>query len=430
MPPRRKWSGIDNREALECHFKAIWPDKLGYRKRQLANWTERRPNDAITEQCLAGQISIISRKYLSLVEQEAIAQQLVERGELPSAFLQRYHATNHQGEPEPCGSSAAGATGTTRTDDAQADPRAADTGTGAGAGAGGAVNDVHVPPPNLDGESTVTGSTCEHVPAGALHADALGAVDGGSGGVSCTAESPCTDCRAQTNRSLSACLANACSAGIIDSNDKQLVWAVKHICVCIKAAGVEDTGRVLGGLVASVQRLGVDERPKLAVPRKIPYLRLSATVAKINCGIRQLVAASEFDLSIEFLNHVAYAAAVLTLLVCGIPPVPAARMSSPQPEVPGWQRRLQRKVDALRKDVSRLTSYLASDNPQMYKRYPVGTRLAAASLLGTKKLELLALAGRKRRYKADMKRKQENQLFRYNERQFYRNLCAKKDSDP
>ena len=204
-----------------------------------------------------------------------------------------------------------------------------------------------MPPPNSDSESTVTGSTCEHVPA--LHADALGAdalgadaleaADGGSGGVSCTAESPCTDCTPQTNRSLSACLANACSAGIIDSNYKQLVWAVKHICVCIKAAEVEDTGRVLGGLEASVQRLGVDERLKLAVPRKIPYLRLSVTVAKINCGIRQLVAASELDLSIEFLNHVAYAAAVLTLLVCGILPVSAARMSSLQPEVPGWQSR-------------------------------------------------------------------------------------------
>ena len=72
--------------------------------------------------------------------------------------------------------------------------------------------------------------------------------------------------------------------------------------------------------------------------------------------------------------------------------------------------------------MSRLTSFIQAGNPRLFTRYPVKSSDEAAALLESKKMELLALSARIRRYKDNIKRKQQNQVFRENERQFYRSL--------
>lgn len=51
--------------------------------------------------------------------------------------------------------------------------------------------------------------------------------------------------------------------------------------------------------------------------------------------------------------------------------------------------------------------------------------IEAATLFETEKIELLVLSARIRRYKDNLKRKWQNQLFREDERQFYHSLSTK-----
>src|SRR6185436_18481265 len=68
----KKWLPDDNKAVIECYFKAD-PSKRGYRQRMHQIWMEKYPQSTITEQRLADQRNVITRrKFLTVVEIEEI----------------------------------------------------------------------------------------------------------------------------------------------------------------------------------------------------------------------------------------------------------------------------------------------------------------------------------------------------------------------
>ena len=69
---RKKWLPDDNKAVMECYLKAD-PSKRGYRQRMYQIWMEKFPQSMVTEQRLADQRNVITRrKFLTAVEIEEI----------------------------------------------------------------------------------------------------------------------------------------------------------------------------------------------------------------------------------------------------------------------------------------------------------------------------------------------------------------------
>ena len=98
--------------------------------------------------------------------------------------------------------------------------------------------------------------------------------------------------------------------------------------------------------------------------------------------------------------------------------------------LPAWRQRLEKRVCALRADVSRLTSFLRDGSlsdtnikqHRIHRQYKVQTLDQARQLLEHTKMQLEATAARIRRYKLEATRRSENRVFVTSERQFYRNM--------
>jgi len=178
-------------------------------------------------------------------------------------------------------------------------------------------------------------------------------------------------------------------------------------------------------LYADARHIPLESRKRIHPPYNIPNKRLHSVTAKVNKVIGAALPSLSTDLQedpITTLNHVVFAGATLVLNRIASKPPTDRRHGAAQSGTPPWEKRLQGKVKSLRADISRLTSFIRSDNPRLYKTYQLTTLQDAQHLLEVRKMELLAISARLRRYREQDRRRRDNHLFSTNERDFYRRL--------
>lgn len=148
--------------------------------------------------------------------------------------------------------------------------------------------------------------------------------------------------------------------------------------------------------------------------------------------------------TLEKLHEVIYCAATAIVRAMGVKIRPSQEPNSVRAElrVPPWERRLQTKIDALRRDIGQLTEYhrgvrsrkLKKRVEEIMSQTRIHTQHEPANnsvhqCLDTLRQKLGALSGRLRRYKASNTRKRDNLLFERAERIFYRNLDSTTGQD-
>jgi len=99
----------------------------------------------------------------------------------------------------------------------------------------------------------------------------------------------------------------------------------------------------------------------------------------------------------------------------------------PRPQTdPPWLQRLARKVEQQRREVNQLQAIKRGEKIKKAQRillkYHVGPDRSIKEACEDAKQRLIALAARTQKYKARLEQYQQNRTFRYNQRQFYRNL--------
>lgn len=177
----------------------------------------------------------------------------------------------------------------------------------------------------------------------------------------------------------------------------------------------------------------MEDRAVLPTPRHVPRKCMGTATAKVNKAIQELLERKEPD-NINDLNNMVYAGARLALgMVTDLEENSTASAPNVMQEnhsAPPWQERLSRKINNLRADVSRLSSLLPRAEldgnglvcEKLTKIYGVRTLQETRYLLEMKKMELQAAAARLRRHKTEHQRRNDNNLFRTNEKLFYRRL--------
>lgn len=141
--------------------------------------------------------------------------------------------------------------------------------------------------------------------------------------------------------------------------------------------------------------------------------------------------------TIDELHTAIYCAATTVVRHHEIVKQPQNKDSSQTSKTPGWERRLERQIDNLRKDLGRLTQYSKNNrSAKLLKNLSnifekIGTHSKhekhnkhITEYIDTLKQKLAAKTGRLKRYKDCTKRKRENKSFYRNEKQFYRSLFA------
>lgn len=137
--------------------------------------------------------------------------------------------------------------------------------------------------------------------------------------------------------------------------------------------------------------------------------------------------------SIEELHCLIYSSAITIIRTAGIKMYTSNTIRTKR--IPPWQRRLNTKIENLRSDIGRLTSYLngnrsnkiAKKVEEIIKPLRISdtTMASLLELKDTKQQKLAALAKRLRRYTECNERRQSNTLFKNNEKQFYKQLSKK-----
>jgi len=206
----------------------------------------------------------------------------------------------------------------------------------------------------------------------------------------------------------------------------------------VSSTGVADEeARVVDDLRALYLRTSCtefDQRRPLIVPRDTSKKKLSAIVGRVNRAIGsflQEVVLEPSDFTLPTLSNIVYAGARLVLDMAGYGSNVVKAKSKSQ-GLPPWRHRLEKQIQSIRSDVSRLTSFLASGNinnqnirqHKIHRMYNVTSLQQARDILELRKLELQAAAARLQRYNKQVKRKADNSLFEKNERQFYRQLFS------
>lgn len=173
-----------------------------------------------------------------------------------------------------------------------------------------------------------------------------------------------------------------------------------------------------------IQYQGTDplSRPFIKRPQNIHNIK--NTITTINQIIEKRIEESTNGPNIEEL---------LTLVYCGAAtatrlheqPNTKDNSTKKKPTIPSWQRRLQKKIATLRKEIGIITQYSMGN---LKKRPPQNllpenrSSETIIEILDTKKQQLQAQTKRLKRYKKSYQRKQENKLFNTNEKKFYRTL--------
>jgi len=184
--------------------------------------------------------------------------------------------------------------------------------------------------------------------------------------------------------------------------------------------------------------VAMEDRPALPVPRQVNKHKLDKITASTNTIIAHFVGTRYADSSpsMEDTNCIAYVAARYVLSQCGLLKTPREQTGgNNRSSVPGWLGKLTQEVEQLRKDVSRLTMMMNQPDPKHQRfavRYGLDVTCQAdiQEALTMKKLQLQATAERVRRHKKTLESKRANNLFRTNEKQFYRQLRQRRDQNP
>lgn len=149
--------------------------------------------------------------------------------------------------------------------------------------------------------------------------------------------------------------------------------------------------------------------------------------------------------TLEDLHTVLYCAATAITRIVGVKILSRAESNirKKQREMPNWERRLNNKIDNLRKDIGHLTEYqngirttkikksaerIMARTQQHSRHEPLNSN--SQQCLDTLKQKLSLYSGRLRRYKNSNNRKQDNKLFENNEKEFYRRLNQCRDEQP
>ena len=154
----------------------------------------------------------------------------------------------------------------------------------------------------------------------------------------------------------------------------------------------------------------------------IPILRgrkqLQAALGMAN----RVLATMDHGPDISTINATMYATAREVATMVG---VKLDRQPRPQTDPP-WLQRLARKVEQQRREVNQLQAIKRGEKIKKAQRillkYHVGPDRSIKEACEDAKQRLIALAARTQKYKARLEQYQQNRTFRYNQRQFYRNL--------
>lgn len=171
---------------------------------------------------------------------------------------------------------------------------------------------------------------------------------------------------------------------------------------------------------------GMDPTARPRLPRLITNRGKNTIVGQVDEILKSKVGALQ---NISELHDVIYIGALTAIKANG------QRVNFPRakkvPQRPPWEERLCRKVDKLRKDIGRLTAFLSSANPterarsraesvtQAYKN-PENT--TGPEVLDLLKQRLMVLSYRLRRYRQSNMRREQDNLFRANQKELYKRL--------
>lgn len=172
-------------------------------------------------------------------------------------------------------------------------------------------------------------------------------------------------------------------------------------------------------------------RPKL--PKLQTNKETKNIMKDLNIIVGQKVTA---ETSMEELHYLIYIAAITAVLMHKGKPIPhtdslADRNASQHTDTQmPWKRRLERKINDLRKDIGRLTQYAKQDQPSqnlvkqkeiIIQKHQNPENQTIIEILDLMKQKLSALANRLRRYTKSFNRRKHNRLFK-NQKLFYRTL--------
>jgi hypothetical protein len=165
--------------------------------------------------------------------------------------------------------------------------------------------------------------------------------------------------------------------------------------------------------------------------KRLPVLRMQRGVQQDIDEINKIFDSMKTgEETLTDINHLMYAAAV-TVTTKWQPPPRRARQSQEERDAgPPWKRRLQRRIDETRSDISRLVElkrqrYQPRISAKLYKikkKYKADTPEAEDVAIETLKQRVAAWAQRIRRYTKRVKQYRQNKQFATNQKQFYREL--------
>lgn len=386
---RRKWTRQDNEDVVTCYLLATerGQPKIGYGRRMLEEWASRRPDRVLTVVQLTNQFHFIKRaEKISDSDIDDLRQRLQAEGLLPDrGVLDDADAVSACTSAVLAGS--VPENGAFASPGAGAEENAARPRDAPGGGVASSDDTAPVCTPSLvsipgerAGGSTGTPQSLEST----IDARA----DDGDGGVDhVDGRSRSTESESEEDVELTNTLMAAFRH-----------WRNEDIC----------------------------DRPELPSLRNIPRRRLRALTTRVNHIIRGILHRWPTDLDLEDLNCLVFAAAhTISFALVPARSGDADVSTKRKCEEPAWLQRLQKKLEITRADLARLRNMKDRPSPRhskLWRRYALASDEDLVVRLEEKRLLVLALAERLRRYRQNLACKRANALFRRSERAFYRQL--------
>ena len=183
-----------------------------------------------------------------------------------------------------------------------------------------------------------------------------------------------------------------------------------------------------------IKYVGTDPKERPYLPKVPLNMKTKKVITYINTEI--LPQKSDESLTLEEIHTLIYCAATTTIEAMGLKVRPLTKnWSNKTKKIPEWQKRLENKIEQLRKDIGRCTQYLRGNRSntlcKKIKRIINKTKIHSKhenynqtieQNVDTLKQKLSALSKRLRRYKECTSRKQQNAVFETNEKIFYRQI--------
>lgn len=165
---------------------------------------------------------------------------------------------------------------------------------------------------------------------------------------------------------------------------------------------------------------------------RIPKLRTNKNTKSIICNVNKALSETLKNCKdISYLHDHVYAAAVSVLELHQQKIYIANNNNSNVKRQPAWENRLQLKVEQTRKEIGALSQYTIHEQSSrrlgnrvqvILEKYKSASNQTTQQVLDYLKQKLQVYAHRLRRYREAYRRRQENNLFKNNQRAFYRKL--------